>query len=306
MTQQPESTAHFVARGKVTVDPLKDLPIGASFSIDPIDFGSSDATVQPQAVRNWGFFDGAILALGLKGQAGLDITGSAVMIAPGLALTAAHVLRDSLSQLGSGDQIPYCLGIRGDGRLDIWRTTNISYDDGDIAFLSLELNSAIGEGGRLRRVPVTTRMPAVGETLTICGLRIPEVLSGEVVSFAGEMLASRGIVQAVYEEGRDTVLVSFPAIEILCGSRGAMSGGAVFDASGHLIGIISAGMELESGDGPTYAAWIVPGLFRDVTIPWPPGVYPDPVRVAEAQLHLEGGQHLVHTEEGGVYESWSE
>lgn len=111
MTQQPESTERFIARGVVAADPLEGLPIGASLSIDPIVYGSSDATAQPQAVKNWGFFDGAILALGLKGRTDLDMTGTAVMIAPGLAVTAAHVLRDSLTQFGAGDRIPYCLGI---------------------------------------------------------------------------------------------------------------------------------------------------------------------------------------------------
>lgn len=306
MTQQPESTARFAARGIVASDPLEDLPIGASLSIEPIVYGSSDSTVQPQAVKNWGFFDGAILGLGLKSRTGLDITGTAVMIAPGLAVTAGHILRESLTQLRAGDRIPYCLGVRDNGRLDVWRTTAVSYDDGDIAFLSLELNSPTDEGWRLRCVPVTTRTPAVGETLTICGFRLPEVSSGDLVRFIGEMLASRGVVQAFYEDGRDTVLVSYPAIEILCGSRGGMSGGAVFDSSGHLVGVISTGMELESGDGPTYAAWIVPGLFRDVTIPWPAGLYPKPVRVANAHLHLEGGQHLSHTEDCGSYRQWSE
>jgi len=160
------------------------------------------------------------------------------------------------------------------------------------------------EDWQLRCVPVTTRTPNVGERLTICGFRLPEVDSSGIVTFSGEMLASTGVVQAVYKEGRDRVLVSYPAIEILCGSRGAMSGGAVFDSSGHLVGIISTGMDVEGRDGPTYAAWIVPGLVRDVTIPWPPGLYPNPVRVANANLYLEGAKYLLHNKDGGEYRAW--
>jgi len=161
MSQESESTAPFVARGITTLDPLMDLPMGAAFTMAPIIFGASDATVQPQAVKNWGFFDGAIMALGLKDRAGLDISGTAVMIAPGLAVTATHVLRSSIGRIGVGDEVPYCLGVRDHERLDIWRSTALSYDDGTSPSSPLSSTRRwmkIGNcaASRLRREPRTS------------------------------------------------------------------------------------------------------------------------------------------------------
>ena len=47
-------------------------------------------------------------------------------------------------------------------------------------------------------------------------------------------------------------MAPFPVIEISCGTLGGMSGGAVLDASGSVIGILSAGLSHDDGRGPSY------------------------------------------------------
>jgi len=61
-----------------------------------------------------------------------------------------------------------------------------------------------------------------------------------------------------------------------------MSGGAVLDADGLLVGVISRGLQTEDMRGPTYAAWIVGGLHQVLKLPWPPGAYgDDPVHLLD-------------------------
>jgi hypothetical protein len=52
-----------------------------------------------------------------------------------------------------------------------------------------------------------------------------------------------------------------------------MSGGAVIDEHGALVGILSRSFDTEDGNGPSTAAWIIHALMFDVTLPWPPGAY---------------------------------
>ncbi len=74
-------------------------------------------------------------------------------------------------------------------------------------------------------------MPRIGETLTIAGFRFdaaghaPDPMTFPPLE--GKMVAAAGQVKQVHVNGRDTVLVPFPSIEIACGSVGSMSGPAV-------------------------------------------------------------------------------
>jgi hypothetical protein len=89
----------------------------------------------------------------------------------------------------------------------------------------------------------------------------------------GELFVAAGEVETIHWPRRDALLVPCPAIEIRCGSLGGMSGGAVIDEGGALVGILSRSFETADGLGPSTAAWILHALMFDVTLPWPPGVY---------------------------------
>ncbi len=300
-------------RGVVSPDPLTLMPIGSSIPVRPVMFGSSDGGSIPLGVSNWTFFDGALLALGFRGAAGgAEILGSAVMIAPGLALTATHVLTNHLPQLTDGSVVGICMGPR-EGGLDLWKLRSISYDEADdLAFLSLELMSPIGDDWSFRTLPLTTRCPAVGETVTITGFRFAEGWpwpeGGAPLPAVGELFASTGAVSVVYHPRRDTSVITYPAIEISCGSLGAMSGGAVLDRDGCLLGVISRGWNTEDGEGPSYAAWIVSGaLGRSLDVPWPPGAYPSPVTVTsipDSALRIIGRDALTVNGTSVAYKVW--
>ena len=205
-----------------------------------------------------------------------------------------------------------CIGVRPEG-LDLWKFRNISYDEADdISFLSIEIISQISDGWTFRTIPLTTRLPVAGETVTIVGFRFAAELefdeTGLTSPAGGDLYAASGEVLAVHYPYRDSVMVHYPAIEIACGSLGAMSGGAIFDQDGFMLGTISTGVTSDEGDGPTYASWIVQGLSRPLTIPWPPGLYPQPVAMAaipEGLLILEGREHVQLNGTMAEYRIWT-
>jgi hypothetical protein len=283
--------------GTITAAPIGE---GTSMTWVPVIVGGTDAGAVPEGVMNWDFFQGALLAVVVKrpGSQHDVIEGTAVIIAPGLALTATHVFDYLASDLAAGQASLICLGPNTDS-LDIWAVRTLSYTtDDDLAYLSLEPLSAIPDGWRISCLPLTTRAPAPGEELTIFGFRLDEVREQGDSSIVaeGDMYVAKGEVTAVYHPMRDSLRMPFPAIEIACDSLGGMSGGAVLDRDGFLVGIISSAYPASEGQtGTTYAAWVIGALNREVRIPWLPAIYSNPIHVLaipEAQLHIRGRDAL--------------
>lgn len=234
------------------------------------------------AVADWAAYDGAIVAVGTSDGATFTVSGSGVMVAPGLVFTATHVLRDDVDAIEAKRVWPWCLGPRQDGRADLWfvRQMRFGEADGDIAFLAVEPYSELADDWTLTCLPLTTRYPMEGDALTVVGFRfdnadandLPEIDGIPVVS-RGRLYTSAGTVQQVGLY-RDRTMMPFPFIEISCGTLGGMSGGAVLDATGAVIGILSVGLSHDDDRGPSNAAWIIHALQFDVPLHWPRDVYP--------------------------------
>jgi Trypsin-like peptidase domain len=299
--------------GTVSEDPLARLPVGTSISYEPVIVGGSDAKTVPEGVINWDFFQGALLAVALRlqGSPSPGVLGTAVIIAPGLAVTATHVLGDTMPHLASGDAEVMCIGVRSGG-LDLWRVWNVSYTDrDDVAYLSLQLASPWVEGWSFTSLGVTTRCPRQGEKLTIFGFRFDDVQEeGHDFAVAGDLYAAAGTVNDVYHPVHILPSLPFPTIEINCGSLGGMSGGAVLDRDGLLVGMISRGWKTDDMKGPTYAAWIVGALNRKLELPWPPGLYGDEIHILEIPerlLHMTGRDAISVVDENRYgYRVWFE
>jgi hypothetical protein len=128
--------------GIVAEDPLgSSFPIGGTIEFQLINFGSSNAVELAKAVINWDFFKGAVVAFVLKSEASHDLVGTAIIVAPGLAITATHNFVDVVDKLQKGTVIPYCFGIR-EREMNIWQVTSVSFDHGDdIALLAIKAAS---------------------------------------------------------------------------------------------------------------------------------------------------------------------
>ena len=158
------------------------------------------------------------------------------------------------------------------------------------------------------RLAITTRAPRNGEALHIFGVRCDDIKrDDDGVSFEARLLGSKGAVTGVYPNRHQYPLVPYPCIELLCDSLGGMSGGAVLDDAGFLLGIISRGMSPDGGKGPTFAAWLVPSLTRSIEISWPPGVYNGPVtpmKMNPVMIAIEGRDAVSEVDEGVAYKAW--
>ncbi len=265
-----------------TENPLAEWPEEVPIPFDLVDPGDAPSSALPARVANWDYYDGAIVMVGVSDGKTFTIEGSGVMVAPGLVLSATHVLRDHADAIDERRLSVFCIGLRREGKADLWavrRSLRFAEDESDIMFLGVELNSELSEDWYVPCLPITTRAPRKGEILTILGYRFAReqptplpIVGGVPVLGRGDLYLAAGALQELYYPRRDSVLAPFPALEIDCGALGSMSGGAVLDAGGALVGIISRGW----GDGgpPATAAWIVHALLFDVTIPWPPGAYP--------------------------------
>ena len=270
---------------------------------DAVDLPAGDV---PGAAADWAAYDGAVVAIGTADGTRFAVTGSGVMIAPGLVITATHVLRDDVDAIEAGSLSLWCLGPRRDGRADLWalRRMRFGETDSDIAFLAVEPYSKLPDDWTLTCLPLTTRYPLAGDALTVVGFRfddadakdLPEIDGISVVS-RGRLYVSGGTVQQVGVY-RDRVMVPFPFIEISCGTIGGMSGGAVLDSAGAVSGIISVGLSDDYGRGPSNAAWIIHALQFNVDLCWPRDVYPPDCPILDLPdelLHIIGREFVTLT-----------
>jgi hypothetical protein len=73
-----------------------------------------------------------------------------------------------------------------------------------------------------------------------------------------------------------------------------MSGGAVLDSQGAVIGAVSRSLSTDDGEGPTLAAWVIPALALRPTVDWPLGLYPadTPLVQFPNAVRIDGREHL--------------
>lgn len=188
----------------------------------------------------------ALVAVAEITDLGLTVHGSGVMVAPGLLLTATHVL-DEFPRSGSGPVFITFLpeGARAWLPLDVSTVSGPSqfYEDrkviSDISLVSCTLNSDAYPDCPLMLAPMKVALPLLGERLWAIGFR-HHALEAQVARLTP--LISSGPVTAAFPNGRGEHLRS-PCIEVALETLGGMSGGAVVNADGQLIGIVSASVE---------------------------------------------------------------
>lgn len=234
---------------------------------------------------------GILLALSFRDDSGHHTTGSAAMVGPGIAICAAHVLEDQgyLEKITNGGATLVAQAPVPGGML-LWTVMRVAtVPDSDLAVLSMTLSSDFPLDRHFAVASITTRMPAVGDELTLTGLsavRRTEEISGVMRI---EMLPGcvKGQVIDRYPEGRDRSMLPGPCLAVECEARGGMSGGPVFDSRGYLVGVVSSSYE---GSEVTFVSHIWPGLVRAQAWPvWPVKPYPLPPPGTILQLGLKFG-----------------
>ncbi|MFK3844745.1 serine protease [Stenotrophomonas sp. PS02297] len=75
---------------------------------------------------------------------------------------------------------------------------------------------------------------------------------------------SEGTIAAIHELSRDCVMLPYPCFEASCVTKGGMSGGPVFSADSHVVGIVGSSFELGESNEPEVsyisAVWPAVGI----------------------------------------------
>ncbi len=264
---------------------------------EPIDgFGSLDSLYQmTDAIAAVVCFDDGIVRS----------VGSAVMIGPGLALTATHVL-DEFKSIGKS---PVLLTFLPGGEARAWlpkHTINshrpssvLSFSStpeavSDLSVLTCDLNSDAHSNHSLCLTPLRVRLPVPGDRLWAIGFR-----QGDISDRATGMipLAASGTVIDAYPQGRGKMLIS-SCVSVDMNTMGGMSGGPVFDSDGFVVGIVSSSFD----GGPTFVTLIwnaltlrPDGLPRSV---WPFDSAPMQKVIETGLVKVEG--HIRFSDDGNI------
>lgn len=216
--------------------------------------------------------DGLMLALDWVANEKHHVWGSAVMVGPGVAVTARHVV-DEMRAKGflaqAGGQL-FAVGFHPD-RLEGWRADSFtSVDVGDLSLLTLIRTTASSlptlAPTKFSVAKMAARMPNLGENISLIGFRAAE-LSFEAKALMGlALIGSVGPVIDIYPAKRDSHGLPNPSAAIEARTVNGMSGGAAFDADGRLIGVISSGME----DAPSFVSLTWPATHVPIAPKWPP------------------------------------
>lgn len=256
--------------------------------------------------------DGTVLALNWVVEHSHHIWGSAVMVAPGVALTATHVIDEMRAKGFLGDAGGYLLALGfPKGRLEIWNAVCFtSVNDSDLSIINLvrvtsRTSPGVGAVADVHASIMAAHQPTVGEHVSVIGFAAAELKfenSSDQRPIGISLLGGVGPVSDVYADRRDNLLPN-PCICVSTATAGGMSGGAAFDEKGRLVGVISRG-----DDQSAFVSLLWPGIFTPLEATWPAGLIPSPTNLhtmAKQQfcvieeiervrlLSIDGGEPLV-------------
>lgn len=285
MSTSPDSEVFAV----ITEDPTLSLSHGAQVRFKPTPI-TTDFTGITATLDNWGAFDGIVLSMSFSDGAAHYIEGSAVLIAPGVALCATHVIKPRIPELLSGRSGVICQGLAQHGLL-LWRVIKATEVlESDITILGLELASALPPNNLFLQATLSTRLPKLGEQLLLCGFRAAAsafpIPTGGPIEHGGEVRVSRGPVTNRYPQGRDRSMIPWPVLEVSCPARGGMSGGPVFDETGYLVGLVCSSVEISESEGVAYVSLLWPAMAARFESTWLKGLLPSPISLLELDRRL--------------------
>ncbi len=242
--------------------------------------------------------EGLIVAIGFIDSERQCIIGSGIMIAPGLCLTATHVIEETKKQH------PLLFTFPSDSSMRVWTPQDFSAQQkislellpfqkpepkySDVGILSYSPFSKFKDKEDYLFAPIEVSVPKIGERLWATGYR--EIFNDGVPTIS--FFVTSGLVTEQYLEGRGAH-INGPCIEVAMQALGGMSGGPVFNAEGRVVGIISTCLEGQSDSkGPTYVSLIWTSLLSTVHTPWPEGHWPENVAGIQTASNGEGARLL--------------
>ncbi|WP_457253415.1 S1 family peptidase [Pseudomonas juntendi] len=287
--------------GRFTSDPLIDSREGDIIRFQARYFQVVGPLIS-QEIRQLSEFDGVVVGLLFKYEDRVEMTGSGVIIAPGFALCAMHVLDGCIDDIVSGDIAVYAVGMRDDF-LELWKVEKFKkIDSNDVAILSISLSSPPHPSNSFNLAHITTRVPFVGERICVVGFVAAksefEIKHDVPWEIQTSLLVSKGEVTEVFRNGRDRVMIPGPCFGLKCQTWGGMSGGPAFDLNGNLIGLLTSSYD---NDDMSFISLIWPALCFDVEQLWPVmDVSLNCPLLENPQCPILGRELVSFTNEGGI------
>lgn len=289
-----------VASVPITEDPLT---MGSGFSVEFVSrtFRLNFSGPVPDTAANWNGTHGMVLTLGMRNRSGDKLVGSGVMVAPGMAMTAKHLIEPFLDEIEAGKAQPWLTGFAPSGAT-FWTVVEVQMcDPHDIAYLTLVLRSPLPSDRTISVLPVSTRTPREGEVVFALGFRFEGEFAQRDqhrMTFGGRLWGASGPVSEIFPTKRDgdTIFATGPSFQIECGVVPSMSGGAVVDEDGLLLGLVSTSMDFADGTAMTMASMPALTLGQTLGFDWPDGMYRSPVSLLElaqsGELFLDGHERV--------------
>jgi hypothetical protein len=288
VTVHTENFDHFI--GDIVLDPFEGVDPNRVFNFEAGVFVPNDPPgVYP--VHNMAHYDGALLSVHFIADGWSMVEGSAVMVAPGIAFAAAHVVEPNLPLIMDKKLRILCIGYTSTGPR-FWRVGKVAkVNYTDLVILSLIYASSLPPDNRFVQAAVTTRLPGIGEQVMVAGLRASDehvpadenmsftVKDGKVV-YGANVRIGVGDVTQHFPIGRGSMPPG-PAIEVACSTPGGLSGGPAFDRNGRVVGILSLSLDHADGRGPSIISLLWPGLVSEITPTFLPEHFSRNVRLLE-------------------------
>lgn len=138
--------------------------------------------------------------------------------------------------------------------------------------------------------------PKIGDRVMAIGypnvMDVQNVREEGVLIFTEKMYGAVGEITKLFSTGRG-ITKPWPSFEVSCNWPGGMSGGPIFNEDGHVIGLVSSGMDPTSeDDGVGYSFWFQPLEFLKKWVPAIDPINPGRIRgwavLRRNPWHLQG------------------
>ncbi len=127
------------SHGVLTSDPTANPQIGDTLKFNAIQFSPylGEKELSIMSLSNWEVYEGTLLSISFANSKTHKILGSGVLIGPGIALCAKHVIEEHYDMLINGKLEAQCMGFTSQG-LQIWRVKKINpIENSDMVILGL-------------------------------------------------------------------------------------------------------------------------------------------------------------------------
>jgi hypothetical protein len=195
-------------------------------------------------------------------------SGMAVLFAPNLAFIARHVLEEHWSR-HEGRPMPLTGEVAGhftllllqivNGQGNLWSVRRLwTAELTDIVVLHVQSFSEGAARYHFRNLTLELMPPRVGEAVAAFGYHgnETEILGPRHIQIRALPSTSHGEVIEVHHHHRDIAFLRFPCFRTNARFEGGMSGGPVFNASGHLCGLVCAALP-PTADHEEYVGYVV-------------------------------------------------